>query len=624
MDETSALAEDIVDDVTDDEATSHAVGVDVEVDRNGDGDGTDEPTDPDRRVDWLAIAAVAAPFAVLAVAIFVVGGDYKPTSDHAGIETHVRGVGFEGELVGLYSRDRWSHPGPLFFYLAAPIYWLTGRASIGLDLAAVLINLAAVVGMALVARRRGGTALMLCTLVGCALTVRSLGADFLHDPWNTYTPTLAYGLLLLLTWSVLAGDRWALPLAVAVFSFAAQTHVGFMLLGLPLVAGAGLVLALRERRAAARTVAASTALLGLLWLPPVLDVVLNEGANARRLIDWFADPGEDTHSLLQGWRVMSGQFELWPEWLSGKLPPSWGTGESPFLYVNTWPVLLVPVAVAMVALWRRRQLPFGRELVVVVGVSFLLGVVAVWRTAGMAYDYRLRWTWMPTMLVVVAAAWVAWRAIADRWPSSERRLLVPAALVALAGLAVANGVAAAGTDTINPRDAEIMDAFREPVVEEARAVEGDGAVVLDGRSPGGILLMRGLMLQLDRAGVEARYTPNFWILREYPLHREGPEALQLVVVTGDFVAELSADPEYRLIAEWQADSADLQDEAAAETAELEAEYEAGRFTQDEYLAALAEVMGRYDFGDCGNWACEAAVFAYEPDAATSASRSSGD
>ena len=55
-------------------------------------------------------------------------------------ELHIRDVGVHELLYGLYSRNDWSHPGPVYFYLLAPLYRLTGNASIAMNIGALLIN----------------------------------------------------------------------------------------------------------------------------------------------------------------------------------------------------------------------------------------------------------------------------------------------------------------------------------------------------------------------------------------------------------------------------------------------------------------------------------------------------
>jgi hypothetical protein len=51
-------------------------------------------------------------------------------------------------LVGPYSRFGWHHPGPLYFYLLAPWYWMSGLHTAGMQAGAFAINFSAVLLMA--------------------------------------------------------------------------------------------------------------------------------------------------------------------------------------------------------------------------------------------------------------------------------------------------------------------------------------------------------------------------------------------------------------------------------------------------------------------------------------------
>src|SRR5918996_5039388 len=91
--------------------------------------GEDGAARRDRLVFRAALATAALPFAVIAVALVVtVGGSYHPAGDLAMTELHVRDIGHHEVLTGLHSRWDWSHPGPLQFYVSAPIYWLSGSS----------------------------------------------------------------------------------------------------------------------------------------------------------------------------------------------------------------------------------------------------------------------------------------------------------------------------------------------------------------------------------------------------------------------------------------------------------------------------------------------------------------
>ena len=109
------------------------------------------------------------PLLVSAVNVIVrVASSYYPAGDVAGTELHVRDVGHHPVLLGLFSRDGWNHPGPILFYVLAVPYRLTGGRSIGLLLGALLINGAAILGMALIARRHGGTPYRVGKTIACS------------------------------------------------------------------------------------------------------------------------------------------------------------------------------------------------------------------------------------------------------------------------------------------------------------------------------------------------------------------------------------------------------------------------------------------------------------------------
>ena len=87
-------------------------------------------------------------------------------------------------------------------------------------------------------------------------------------------------------------------------------------------------------------------------------------------------------------------------------------GETLFLNSAPLPVLLVPLAVApvrAVAATGHATRPFS---LATVGLGLVVGVIAVARTVGIVYDYRLRWTWVLGMLAFVVVAWTTWMVVA--------------------------------------------------------------------------------------------------------------------------------------------------------------------------------------------------------------------
>ena len=172
----------------------------------------------------------------------------------------------------------------------------------------------------------------------------------------------------------------------------------------------------------------------LLWSPLVADVIVNVPSNTRRIIMWFQGTDEEPHSLVEG---LAGRDR--PVRLASRVAHRQGAvlvvGRVAVPAVVPVPVLLTLVALAGVALWR--QGGDGRRLVAVLVGTLALSVVAVARTLGPVFDYRLRWTWMPPLVAFVLVAWAAWRAAVARWgPRADLALSV----VAAATLVVASGM----------------------------------------------------------------------------------------------------------------------------------------------------------------------------------------
>ncbi|CAN5626389.1 hypothetical protein BH18ACT1_BH18ACT1_05610 [soil metagenome] len=252
---------------------------------------------------------VLVPLLASAVVLVVdVGSDYQPTGDQAMIELRTSDVGSSEVLTGLYSRDGWNHPGRAIFYLLALPYRLAGEASISLAVGALLLNGAALAGIIVVATRRGGVALLLGAVVGCALLARTLGPEHLKDVWNPYLPVLPFALLLFLVWSLACERPWALPAVAGVGSFVAQTHVGYVPLAVPLAAIGVVVLVVRRRgewRGLAPPVLVTFAVLTVFWVPPVVEQVAHAGGNLGELAEYFGSNGDETRTLTEGYRVMA-------------------------------------------------------------------------------------------------------------------------------------------------------------------------------------------------------------------------------------------------------------------------------------------------------------------------------
>jgi hypothetical protein len=194
----------------------------------------------DSSVRWICVALVSLPLVVALVAL--AGRDWYPVLDLAMTELRVRDVGSgETPLIGLPGRigrlpEQGSHPGPLSFYLLAPVYRIFASSSYGLEVGSVLLGIGAIAASLWLAQRRGGKPLVLAVAAALVLLVRGYGTEVLVQPWNPYLPLLFWVVVLLAAWSVLAGDQFMIIVLVAAGSLCAQTHVPYLGLVLGLLA----------------------------------------------------------------------------------------------------------------------------------------------------------------------------------------------------------------------------------------------------------------------------------------------------------------------------------------------------------------------------------------------------
>jgi hypothetical protein len=88
---------------------------------------------------------------------------------------------------------------------------------------------------------------------------------------------------------------------------------------------------------------AAVATVSVLWAAPVVEQLTNEPGNMRMAFRWFRAGGttdEPARGVLAGWRLVSAQFALLPEWLVGSRGIT-STAEPPYLYEPVLPALLL-------------------------------------------------------------------------------------------------------------------------------------------------------------------------------------------------------------------------------------------------------------------------------------------
>jgi hypothetical protein len=388
---------------------------------------------------FLAGLVAAVGVVPLATALAVVRQPrWYPEMDLALTELLVRDVGTgDTPLVGLIGRvfglgGRGYHPGPISFWLLAPVYRLFGSTAWALQVAAGMLNAVAVGTAIWIAHRRGGRAAAVGVAGAIGVLALKYGTDTLTQPWNPYIPRLWWFVFLLAAWSVLCDDRPMLPVAVVAGSLCLQTHISY----LGLVVGMGAVVAAAtamrawrrrgdrvDTRRVVRWGVASVVLLVGLWLPALIEQLTRAPGNLSVIVDSFVNPVSPRLGMTRA------TVETWLSYLD--VPALLGYGDESPLFGRRGaiaPGLLLLAAWAWSAVWAWRR-EFGRDLValhVTVGTALALGLVSVSRVQGDPVHWVFLWAWGTTALVVVAIGWTAVLAV-QRLPRGRPRLVAAAA-----------------------------------------------------------------------------------------------------------------------------------------------------------------------------------------------------
>ncbi|MGI8796881.1 MAG: hypothetical protein ACR2IR_09935 [Acidimicrobiia bacterium] len=318
-----------------------------------------------------------------------------------------------GSSASLSAGTGINNPGPLLFdLLAVPVRLGDGVA--GLAVGVALLNGLAVLGVAILAHRRGGPLLATAAMAAAAALCWAMGSQLLFEPWQPHSLVLPFFCFLMLVWSITCGDLVALPWAAGVGSLLLQTHLSYAFLVPALGAWAvlGLVLVLRReqrrdpgswpglRRRARRAGAVAGLVLAVCWAQPLVEQLTSEGeGNLTRLVTGVDDQ-EQTIGYDLGTRLVASVVSLPPWWFR----PSFGEA---FLLFEGWqpPSLGVAAAsltvLAGVLAWcvwdaRRRRDRVSALAVVTAVVALLVGLATAGRGPFIfefIAPHVLRWLW---------------------------------------------------------------------------------------------------------------------------------------------------------------------------------------------------------------------------------------
>jgi len=395
---------------------------------------------------WVSIVVAVTPIVVAAVrGCFQ---DWNPVSDNGLVAvrsfdvltTHPPLLGLWSS-ASIWSKVQFNLPGPLEFQLlAVPVHVLGHRVGTAIGMGTV--NVVAVVGTAVLARRRGGPLLAVGALLFVVSLEWSMGSELLYDPWPINSAPFIFVLFLFAGWSVADGDLVALPVLAFAASYLVQTHLSYVIL-VPVVgavAVAGFTMFVRSRRRsdpdgwprlkrrALIWLSVSALFTLVLWAPPIYQQFTHHPGNLTQLVKASSAKPPIPSDVQAAVKVVGSTVALPPWWL----PPSYGS-PSFDLAGNGRPLLLAAAGIALLAaagtVLARRAIRLGDRtstaVLAVAGGALLAGLVTVYKSpspVGYHQNY-LRWLWATSMFGWFALATAAVRLTTHSLLPQRRRRL---------------------------------------------------------------------------------------------------------------------------------------------------------------------------------------------------------
>jgi hypothetical protein len=477
---------------------------------------------------WRPDLVVAAVWAIAVLPVVVaaaraIAGHWRPIGDNALVALRAHDVLTAHQpwlgtwsSASLEAGKDLNHPGPLLFEsVALPVKLFGSNA--GLVVGVAIVNVLAITTVAVFAHRRAGRTGAVVLLLGALYLEFVMGSELLFDPWNPHILILACFAMLTCAWGVAAGDRWALPVYLALGSYCVQTHLGYAYL-VPGLLVAALVFRWLARRlelieldgyVLRGEVWWSIGALAVLWAQPLVEQLFGNGeGNLSRVLGARGSDGLKIGPSLAArlfasvvtrppWSARAGFTEAVPNTgyaSAGVLKPLDVMGGGAAVVRLALGAALV-VLVVVVA-WRRRdgQGALGvatavAALAVALGSMVIMPVGPIGLTA-----HQMRWLWPISVFALCAVVLVGVRAWSPERPTLWAGAVLAAVVAVLALPTYVQPAGPAARHDLIPVVAR-LDAQLGPL-------EGIGTIWLDtSRTPAFDNFDASVMLELQRRGV---------------------------------------------------------------------------------------------------------------------------
>lgn len=344
-------------------------------------------------------AILMLPFAAVIFILLYHGvPDFANSGDGALLEMSTRNLFSRGILTGAYSRFGFFHPGPLYFAVRFPLYYLFGMKAASFIITSALIGMASLTGAYLIIRRYAGAA---CSLIFSLLTayfLYTIGPETWLSEWNPVIILLPLYFLVILSAAICIGHHKFLPVAVVVGSFAAQTHIGSIpslciicLLISVMYFYPSLFLRSETSRNSKgfRSLLVSLLILLVLWLPVIYEEIsAHDSGNIRSIRAFMLNtpPDQEFAGTLSDWSFAVTHYEMRP------IARFLKVNELEEVYQYTV-IILRTILLVFVWLWMRRKKnsSFISALCLLTLVLYFTTLASAWLIRGERHDYLFIW-----------------------------------------------------------------------------------------------------------------------------------------------------------------------------------------------------------------------------------------
>jgi hypothetical protein len=451
-------------------ATSSAYGEEPAV------ESPDEARDSTLTRRLFALSVIAAILPIVVAAVMAIRHHWVPVGDSAFLAIRARDVfSSHPPLIGMWSsaslisRIGFNNPGPLLYDALAVPTLVFGSAGPGVFVGTAVINIAAILGIAFVARRHGGAVAGTIATAIAAVLAWTLGSAVLLDPTQPNSMLLPFLLLLTLVWAASCRDLPAIPWAVFVASLIVQSHITYVYFVAVLFAWVGIVLArwawlVRKRadgawpplrRRLVRTVVVAFGVFLVCWIQPIIEQISNGHDGNLARMERSVRSGWSQLGFTEAARVVAQVVTVPPLWFRPSFQHFLDGGPDALPSAALAIVTLIAVVALLVVIarlaYRRTDGTSARA-----AATALLALLAAWVTSARVptgpfseTPHVFRWLWPVAAFVVFAGLFFVARRFGARSNVPVVAATVVAVLFAVLNLPETDqGTLFAGTSTM--------------------------------------------------------------------------------------------------------------------------------------------------------------------------------